>query len=244
MGHLCPVPARFARFLPEHGSVVDVGGGPGTHAAHLAERGYDVLLVDPVVRHVEMAQARCRSQQHAPFRAQRGEARSLPVADQAADVVLLMGPLYHLVQADERAAALREASRVLRPGGAVLVEVITRHAWVLDATKKGLLDSDGVWEDFDRNLRTGLSQDPERHTDGAFWAYFHNPEELRGELDLAGYQDTRLVAVEGFAWLLGDLEQRMADPADLLRVIRLTETEPSMLGTSAHVIGVARKPRP
>ncbi len=234
----------FARFLPRHGSVVDVGGGPGTHAAHLAERGHDVLLIDPVARHVDRARARSRSQQHAPFRAQLGEARRLPVADQAADIVLLMGPLYHLVEPDDRAAALREASRVLRPGGTVLVEVITRHAWVLDATRKGLLESGEIWDDFDHNLRTGLSQDPTRPTEGGFWAYFHHPEELRAELDRAGYQDISLVAVEGFAWLLGDLERRMADPGDLLRAIRLTETEPSMLGASAHVIGVAHSPRP
>lgn len=96
-------------------------------------------------------------------------------------------------------------------------------------------------------LRTGLSQDPARPTAGGFWAYFHHPEELRAELEAAGYQDTRLVAVEGFAWLLGDLEQRMADPADsadLLRAVGLTEAEPSMLAASAHLIGVAHRPSP
>ncbi|WP_250640017.1 methyltransferase domain-containing protein [Frankia sp. AiPa1] len=232
----------FARFLPGHGCVVDVGGGPGTHAAHLAGRGYDVLLVDPVARHVERARARSGSQPHAPFRAELGEAGRLPVADQTADVVLLMGSLYHLVQRDDRAAALREAARALRPGGALLVEVIARHAWVLDATMKGLLGSSEIWDNFDCNLRVGLSQDPAQLAEGGFWAYFHRPEELRAELEDAGYREIRLVAVEGFAWLLGDLEQRMDNPADLLRAVRLTETEPSMLGTSAHVIGMARKP--
>jgi hypothetical protein len=53
---------------------------------------------------------------------------------------------------------------------------------------------------------------------------------------------SKLLAVEGFAWLLDDLPQRMADPGNLLRAIRLTESEPSMLGASAHVIGSARLP--
>ena len=47
--------------------------------------------------------------------------------------------------------------------------------------------------------------------------------------------------MEGFAWLLGDLAERMREPADLLRAIRLTEAEPSMLGVSSHVMGVARR---
>lgn len=50
------------------------------------------------------------------------------------------------------------------------------------------------------------------------------------------------MAVEGYAWLLGDLEAWMTDPGPLLRAVRLTETEPSMLGCSAHVIGAASRP--
>ena len=58
-------------------------------------------------------------------------------------------------------------------------------------------------------------------------------------LALLVFEDIALVAVEGFAWLLGDLESRMADPEPLLRAVRLTEAEPSMLGCSAHVMGIA-----
>lgn len=66
--------------------------------------------------------------------------------------------------------------------------------------------------------------------DDSFWAYFHRPDELVTELELAGFSDIQLRSVEGFAWLLGDLPQRMSDPADLLRAIRLTESEPSSSG--------------
>jgi hypothetical protein len=95
-----------------------------------------------------------------------------------------------------------------------------------------------VWPEFDRTVGSGLTQDPAAPADGRFFAYFHHVEELIGELVRAGFADPAPVAVEGFGWLLGDLPRRMQDPGPLLRAIRRTESEPSMLGVSAHVIGV------
>jgi len=231
----------FRRYLPEDGRLLDVGGGPGTHAAHLAESGFEVTLVDPVEGHLEAARRRAISSEHWTFEVRHGDAKELPIPDSSMDVVLLMGPLYHLVDANDRQRALREAHRVLKPGGTLLAEVICRHAWVLDATLKDRLPQPDIWDVFARNIETGLSQDPGSRADGGFWAYFHRPEEFRSELDDATFTDAVLLAVEGFGWLLGDLERRMKDPDPLLRAIRLTETEPSMLGCSAHVIGAATR---
>ena len=152
-----------------------------------------------------------------------------------------MGPLYHLIDLDDRAQALQEAHRVLKPGGTLLAEIICRHAWVLDATLRDRLGEDEIWAVFTRNIERGLSRDDESYQPGDFWAYFHRPEELRAELEDAEFAGVQLVAVEGYGWLLGDLERRMEDPSPLLRAIRLTETEPSMLGCSAHVIGTATR---
>jgi hypothetical protein len=84
-----------------------------------------------------------------------------------------------------------------------------------------------------------MTQPADDTRDGAFWAYFHQLDELEGELGRAGFGEIELVAVEGFAWLLGDLPDRMADPTALLDVVRLTETAPDLLGCSAHVMAVA-----
>lgn len=230
------------RFVPPGGRVLDIGGGPGTHAAHLARRGDAVTLVDPVVRHVEQAAARARSPQAAPFAVQLGEATHLATATASVDAIVMMGPLYHLVDRADRLAALAEASRVLRAGGRLVAEIITRHGWVLDATVRGLIGDEAVFEDATRSVATGLSQDPVTAAPGSFWAYFHHVDELRAELTEAGFDDVTLVAVEGFAWLLGDLEQRMAEPEAILAAVRMTEREPSLLGASAHVVGIATNP--
>jgi ubiquinone/menaquinone biosynthesis C-methylase UbiE len=228
------------RFLPAGRQVLDVGGGPGTHAAYLAERGDDVTLIDPVPRHLAQARARALVGS-APFAVCLGDATRLPVPSASVDAVVLMGPIYHLVERADRMVALAEARRVLRPGGRVLGEIITRHAWVLDATVKGLTGSAEVWADVERSVASGLSQDPEAVPPGSFWAYFHRLDEITREVVEAGFRDVILVAVEGFAWLLGDLEQRMtAEPEPSVAAVRLTEREPSMLGCSAHVMAIAR----
>lgn len=232
----------FDRLLPAGCAIADIGGGPGTHAAYLAARGHQVALFDPIERHVEAARSRSAAQPHAAFDARVADARQLPLPDDSVDVALLMGPLYHLVDAQQRLLALREAARILRPGGHILAEAITRHAWLIEATVRDILSEPGIWEDFERNLTTGLSQDPDQTPDGSFFAYFHRPDELEAELHMAGLGDITLIAVEGFGRILGDLATRMEDPAALLRSLRLCETEPSMLGVSAHIVGLARKP--
>ena len=225
----------FDRLLPPAGVVADVGGGPGAHAARLAETGHDVLLIDPMPHHAAAARSR-------GVPAVIGEARALPLPPAAVDVVLLMGPLYHLVEPADRVAALVEARRVLRPGGLLLAEIITRQAWVMDATLRGLLHEDEVWAEFDRIDRTGRAQDPARPRPSGFWAYFHRLPELAGELAAAGFTGIDLLAVEGFAHLLPDLPGRTRDPEPLLRAVRRTEREPSMLGASPHALGLARRP--
>jgi len=86
------------RYLPPPpaASVLDVGGGTGIHARWLAQDGYDVHLVDPVPDHV------MKASRHPGFTAQIGDARALPVASKSVDVVLLLGPLYHLIEAVDR----------------------------------------------------------------------------------------------------------------------------------------------
>src|SRR5919108_3456011 len=119
----------LARWLPQPPAVVfDVGGGTGHYALWLAERGYTVHLIDPVPLHVEHARQRSAAAERALASVRLGDARRLELPHGCADAVLLLGPLYHLTQRAERVAALREARRVLRPGGIVLAAVISRFA--------------------------------------------------------------------------------------------------------------------
>src|SRR4051794_41154085 len=110
------------RVLPAPpGRVLDVGGGTGVHARWLVTAGFDVTLVDLMPGHVRRA-ARIDG-----VEAVLGDARSLSLEDGEFDVVLVLGPLYHLTEASDRLAALREARRVARPGAPVAAAAIGRY---------------------------------------------------------------------------------------------------------------------
>ena len=234
------------RFLPSPpGVVLDVGGGPGRYSCWLAEQGYDVHLVDPVEKHVKQARQASRSQPDHPLAsATQGDARSLSHGDGSADAVLLMGPLYHLTDRNDRLSALREARRVLKPGGLVVAKAINRFASLLSGLFKSYIDDPNfipiVHRDLEEGQHRGQSDAPKYFTT----AFFHRPEELEGEVLEVGFDQLGLYAVQGPGLIATDLEGRMSDPAkraQLLDLIRAVEQEKTLLGVSTHLVVVATK---
>lgn len=222
------------RFVPAGADVLDVGGGTGVYAAPLAAAGHRVRLVDPMPGHVEAATA-------AGIDAVGGDARSLDEADASYDVVLLLGPLYHLVERGDRVLALREARRVLRPGGLVLAAAISRHASLLSGMVDHVLDDPVFLAIVEQDLTDGQHRNPDVRGNPAYFttAFFHLPDELEGELAEAGFDDASLHAIEGPGWLV----EGGAVPVDqLLVAARLAETEPALLSASAHILAVGRSP--
>jgi ubiquinone/menaquinone biosynthesis C-methylase UbiE len=234
---------RHARRPPA--TVLDVGGGAGVYALWLADAGYTVHLVDPVPRLVAEAERRSAARPRPLASCRIGEARALDFPDQSADIVLLLGPLYHLTEAADRARAISEARRVLKPGGRLFAAAISRWASALDGLSRDLFQDPRFATIVEQDLREGQHRNPTERLDYFTTAYFHRPDELRAEVFGAGLILEGLYGVEGPGWLLSDVTARVADPrrrADLLRVARLFESEPSVLGASAHLLAVARAP--
>ncbi len=233
-------------YLPPSPAVVaDVGGGPGRYAVWLAERGYRVHLVDPVPLHVEQARLAARGRPGAALAsAEVGDARALRLPDASADAVLLLGPLYHLVERAERLQALAEARRVCRQGGVIIAAAISRFASTLDGLRGGYLEDPTFAAVAAGDRRDGRHRNPT--SDPAYFttAYFHRPEELAAECAAVGLLHEATLAVEGPGWLLPDLDARLADErrrAVLLDALAALEVELALLGVSAHLLTVARQ---
>jgi ubiquinone/menaquinone biosynthesis C-methylase UbiE len=145
--------------------VIDIGSGPGLLAAELADEGAEVLGVEP--SESMLAMSRRREIPRADFQA--GDALALPAADASFDAAVSTQVLEYV---EDVGGALREARRVLRPGGRLLV-----------------LDTDWdsiVWHsaDPDRMRRVLAAWD-------AHLADPHLPRRLPGLLKGAGFTLTR-----------------------------------------------------
>jgi SAM-dependent methyltransferase len=231
---------------PPPAEIVDVGGAAGAYSFPLAAAGYAVNLVDSSARLIGEAQRRNAAAEHRLTSAAVGDARALPQLDACADAVLVMGPLYHLPDEEDRIAALREALRVVKPGGTVVVAAISRYASALDGLIRRLTLDPAFKRIRDRDLIDGQHRNDVSTTDYFTTAFLHRPEDLAAEMHRAGLTAVSVRGVEGPGWMLQDFDDRWEDEVlrqDMLDLARKLECEPSIVGASAHLLAVGRRPR-
>ena len=231
--HLPPAPAVVA----------DIGGGPGRYTLWLAECGYTVRHRELVATHVEQVAADAATRDLVVESA-LGDARSLDLEDGSVDAVLLLGPLYHLPDRADRRAALNEAARIVRPGGLVVAAAISRWAPRLHgAVAERLYLRYASIDDQIATVERSGRLDPLEPR--AFSGYCHRPAQLRAEVRASGLDMVGLENVEGIAFALSDLEERLSDPRGrevVLDAARALGRVPELLGLGPHMLAIARRP--
>jgi ubiquinone/menaquinone biosynthesis C-methylase UbiE len=182
--------ARTRELIERHAqrppaTVLDVGGAAGAYAIWLADAGYTVHLIDAVPRLVAEAERQSAARSRPLASCRVGDARALDFPDRVADIVLLLGPLYHLIEPRDRARSLREVCRVLKPGGRLFAAGISRSASALDGLSRDLLQDPQFTLIVKQDLRNGQHRNPTERLDYFTTAYFHRPEELAAEVRAA-----------------------------------------------------------
>ena len=113
----------LARCFPPGARLLDLGAGAGREALGAARCGYEIVAVD-FVRGMLEAGRRAGGAGVLPIRWLQGDAARLPFASGAfAGGLLVAQLLEHFHGRAVRVALLREAARVVRPGGHLLVSV-------------------------------------------------------------------------------------------------------------------------
>jgi ubiquinone/menaquinone biosynthesis C-methylase UbiE len=226
---------------PPPRNLIDIGGGPGRYAIALTQLGYQVTLVDISARCLDFAAERAAEVGVTLHATRRANALHLAgMADAAYDGALLLGPLYHLLRRDERARAVREAMRVLRPGGRLFAAFITRFAPFRYAVRE---EPGWILRDLEyarRVLETGIHDRGQELPQ----VYFAHPEEVRPFMEACNLRTLLLVGLEGVA--SGQEEAiNQLEGEDWQAWVDLNYhlgQEPSLFGASEHLLYVGEKP--
>lgn len=233
--HLPPPPAQ----------VLDCGGGPGRYAIELARRGYQVALFDLSAASLQLAREKAAEAGITLANYEQGTATDLSrFPDDAFDAVLLMGPLYHLLEEKDRQQALAEARRVLKPGGCLFAAFISRYAVLRWAAVHELTWPLEQAERLETLLTTGVLL-PGGEEDIEFIAHFAHPTEVVPLCRSVGFEVVTVLGLEGLVSMIEDGVNALSGEAwdawvDLnCRVA----TDPSIHGGVEHLLVVTRKPR-
>jgi ArsR family transcriptional regulator len=111
------------RLLPPM-EIADLGAGEGTFSLLLAERATRVIAVDNSARMIEVGREQAARIGIANVDFRQGDMEEVPIEDAAVDLVLFSQSLHHALHPEQ---AIREAKRILRSGGRIVILDLLRH---------------------------------------------------------------------------------------------------------------------
>jgi ubiquinone/menaquinone biosynthesis C-methylase UbiE len=237
-------------YLPKPPAIIyDIGGGYGEYAWLLTSLGYEVHLFDISEKNIEMSHdLAIEYPGYLLHSAEVADARNINRPDNSADAILFMGPMYHIVEYDERILALKECGRLLKENGVLFTAALTRYSCTLYAlstygVKNRLLEYDEYCNMLYHELETGQHIKPDMFT-GMGRSFFHSPNDLRQELNESGFNLNDVRGVIGGSWLVPDLDAAWKNnkaKENIMNIVRITEKDESIMSLSTHLLAMSYK---
>ncbi len=229
------------QYIAPNSEVLDVGGGPGRYSIYLAGQGHSVTLFDLSENMVGQAEENARSAGVKLRQFIAGNVLELDryLPERSFDTILCMGPMYHLLEENERAEAMRQCLDRLKPGGTLIVSFISAYAPMLDWMNKWPHEIRIVKESLLGLLKDGRAYENRGFTD----AYFIYPSMVKTFFEGFDIKTIRLMAAEGVGVLCESSLQSLPEE-DFMEWIDLfykIADHEAVLGSSMHLLYIGRK---
>lgn len=212
--------------------IIDIGAGTGKYSITLASEGYDVTAVELIKHNLMTLKAK-----NSTVKAYQGNAIDLSkFEDNSFDMVLLFGPLYHLISKEEKINALLEAKRIVKKSGFILVSyymneyAVITHGFkdnnILDAIKNNEIDKD-------------FHITP-KETDLYSMVRLEDINELN---ELTRLKRIKILAQDGPSDYLRPIINKMDNKTfdEYIKYHLTTCERPELLGASSHVLDILKK---
>lgn len=222
--------------------ILDVGAGTWAYSFYFAERGHRVTAIDLTPRHIEaIRQQLASSPRELELDACLGDATNLTdIASECYDVVLCMGPMYHLVEESQQRKCMEECLRVLKPGGILAVAYINKLSILPMLVNK---EPDFVRESVvhkilhDGTIQTGDAD--------CFWtdAHFATPASISSLITSYGVKEVDHLGTDGVSHTISNTVNALSEEQFQAWLLYHDATcrEPSLLGLSTHGLFIGKK---
>jgi len=233
---------HIEEYLKSGDSILDVGGGPGKYSFYFSSKGHKVTLFDLSPKNIDFAK---QKQEELGIYLENtivGNAKEmLSIKSNSYDVVLCMGPLYHLINKEDRNEVIDECKRVVKNGGIIIFSFITVMAQTISLLKRNNDKIDEWYDHLVENINKGIN-DPVFDS-GFTEAFFIHPFEIEKYINENGLRILKLAGAEGFAnqseeSLLKLSKNKIQKWIDF--TYKYTEDK-SILGANQHIICITQK---
>ena len=211
--------------------ILDVGAATGAYSVPLSRQGFDVTAVELVPSNLQKLRAK-----HEKVKCWQGDARDLHFLDGAAfDIVLLLGPLYHLHAEEDKLKALAEAARVAKKGGLIFCAytmneyAVTQYCFGQNKIKENFAAGQ-----IDKSFKT-VSRD------GDLYSYVRL-EDINALKEKSGLERVKIFSPDGPAdYMRHELNAMDQETFELFKNYALEISErPELLGAGSHIVDVLR----
>lgn len=139
------------KYLFDGARILEIGAGTGRYSVALADKGYEVTAVELVPHNIELMKKKVKAEHN--IKIYEGNAIDLSfLEDNSFDIVLLLGPMYHLFTEEDKHNAVSEAIRVAKTGAIIYASYINNETVIYKMfyTKKilGLIDNRNIDENY------------------------------------------------------------------------------------------------
>lgn len=217
-------------YLKPGDRILDVGAGAGEYSLYFARKGYPVSALELADNNLRAFRARLT--QEDPVELVQGNAMDLSrYADDSFDIVLLMGPLYHLSRDEDKLTCIAEAKRVCKPGGKLFFAFISNDMVILTE----FINRQDYFTAGDYDKETFRLHD--------FPFVFHTVDRAREILRAGGVRIRKEIASDGVSELLEDRINALDEDGyrQYLRYHFYICEKPELLGMSNHLLFIGEK---
>lgn len=236
---------KLQKYLPESATILDLGGATGVYTFPLAEKGYKMYLADLSETLISQAKDKLlKNPNENIISCDVVNAIDLSVySDEQFDVVLLFGPLYHLLEEQERIKCLKEVNRVLKKGGLVFASFIPYLAGSIAIIDRYFRHPEQVnKENLKEVFNTGKFNNSSNK--GFQEGYYPTSIEIEELFDKNNFNKISISSIRGFAYEKEDNLYNIQNEEmfnEIIKLIEKTSESKELIETCGHAMYIGSK---